>query len=275
MPDEMYNQILDGEFLLSPKETKEAELSSLKLARETNYNTLVSYYLADTTGALSDSLEQLLVSENKPEARYQLASKHLSEGDTAAADSTLATVPATFNLTPAEIVQQENYLSYFDVFGSMDTDTLAGYECDSLQVATLTLLMQAGCEPVNSFARNLLIAMGAVTYNEPYLVADDMKSTSVKRDRSNVSTLPGSILTLNPNPCRHFVIAGYSLENNSTSDAFLAIRSLQGVEIKTIRLIGDNDQVVISLNNFSPGLYVASLKSGGKVIESKKIIVVK
>jgi hypothetical protein len=275
MPDEMYNQILDGEFLLSPKETKEAELASLNLVRETNYNTLVSYYLADTTGTLADSLEQLLMNENKPEARYQLACKQLSEGDTAAAGSTLATIPTTFNLTPVEMVQHENYLSYFAVVTSMDTDTLPGYECDSLQVAALTLLMQQGYEPVSSYARNLLIANGAVTYNEPYLVGNEMKSARVIRERRNVTSQLVPKLTLSPNPCRNFVIAGYSLENNSAQDAFLTISTLQGTEIKTIRLIGAKDQVVISLNNFSPGLYVASLKAGGKLMDNKKIIIVK
>jgi len=275
MPDEMYNQILDGKFILAPKERKESELASLKLARETNYNTLVSYYLADTTGTLSDSLDQLLLTENKPEARYMLACKQFSEGDTEAAGSTLAAIPVTFDLSPVEMTRHENYLSYFAVVRSMDMDTLPGYECDSLQLAALNLLMQEGYEPVSSYARNLLIVNGAVTYNEPYLVADDLKSTRVKRERRNVSTLPGSILTLNPNPCRHFVIAGYSLEDKLTSDAFLAISTLQGIEIKTIRLIGTKDQIVISLNNFSPGVYVASLKAGGKLIDSKKIIIVK
>jgi len=135
--------------------------------------------------------------------------------------------------------------------------------------------MQEGFEPVSSYARNLLIANGAVTYNEPYLVADELKSARVKRERRSLTTNFAPILTLSPNPCRNFVIVGYSLENNSTSDAFLTISTLQGVEIKTIKLIGVKDQVVIPLNNISPGVYVASLKAGGKLFESKKIIVVK
>lgn len=275
MPDEMYNQILDGEYIVSPKETKEAELASLKLAREMNYNTLVSYYLADTAGTLADSLDQLLLTENKPEARYMLACKQLAEGDTEAAGNTLAAITATFGLTPAEMIVQEKYLSYFAVVESMDTDTLPGYECDSLQLAALTLLMQEGCEPVSSYARNLLIANGAVIYNEPYLVADELKSTQAKRERRIIITPIAPFLTLSPNPCRNFVIAGYSLEDKLASDAFLTISTLQGVEIKTIQLLGAKDQVVISLNNFNPGVYVASLKDGGKLMDSKKIIIVK
>jgi hypothetical protein len=204
-----------------------------------------------------------------------LACKQLSEGDLLAATNTLATIPATFNLSPGEMTRHDNYLSYFAVVGSMDADTLPGYEYDSLQIAALTLLMQQGHEPVSSYSRNLLIANGAVTYNEPYLVADDLKSTRIKRERRSFTTHSAPILTLSPNPCRHFVIAGYSLENNSTSDAFLTINTLQGVEIKTIPLIGVKDQVVIALNNFSPGIYVASLKAGGKLMDSKKIIIVK
>jgi len=275
MPDEMFNQILDGELMISPKQTKEAELASLKLARETNYNTLVSYYLADTTGTLNDSLDQFLMNENKPEAWYVLAFKQLSEGNTVAAGSTFAAIPATFNLSPAEMIIHEECLSFFAVVESMNADSLPGYECDSLQFAALTLLMQEEFEPISSYARNLLIANGALTYNEPYLVADELKSTWVKRERRSLATHSATILTLSPNPCRHFVIAGYSLENNTTSDAFLTINTLQGVEIKTIQLIVAKDQVVIGLNNFSPGVYVASLKAGGKLMDSKKIIIVK
>ena len=82
-------------------------------------------------------------------------------------------------------------------------------------------------------------------------------------------------LTLSPNPCRYFVIACYTLDDDPTSDAFLTISTLQGVEIKTIQLFGATDQIVISLNYFSPGVYLASLKARGKLIDSKKIIVVK
>jgi len=275
MPDEMYNQILDGELIVSPKETKEAELASLKLARETNYNTLVSFYLADTAGLLSDSLDQLLISENKPEAKYLLACKQLSAGDTVVAESTLAAIPATFNLSPAEMNRHENYLSYFAIVNSMMADTLPGYQCDSLQLVALNLPMQEGYEPVSSYARNILIANGVLIYNEPYLVAEEMKSTRAKRERRNITTPVVPLLTLSPNPCRNFVIVGYSLENNSATDAFLTINTLQGVEIKTIQLTGAKDQVVIALNNFSPGIYVASLKAGGKLMDSKKIIIVK
>lgn len=95
-----------------------------------------------------------------------------------------------------------------------------------------------------------------------------------KNENPNTEGKLSSKLILSPNPCSGFVKAGYSLFDKSASDALLVISTLQGVDVTTIRLLKAQDELVIPINNFSPGVYVASLKSKGKLVDSKKIVVV-
>jgi hypothetical protein len=65
----------------------------------------------------------------------------------------------------------------------------------------------------------------------------------------------------------------YKLE--SEAKAKITIKDLRGVTIETRNTTGQQDQLTMITRDWVPGVYVASLKVNGKLIESAKFTVVK
>ncbi len=74
-----------------------------------------------------------------------------------------------------------------------------------------------------------------------------------------------------PNPAFTKVTFEHTISNLS-SDALLVIRTITGTII-TKELIGNNNKVSISLENYNPGIYFYSIENDGKAIVTKKLIV--
>jgi hypothetical protein len=74
-----------------------------------------------------------------------------------------------------------------------------------------------------------------------------------------------------PNPASDFVILCYTLISNE-SNAYLTLNDLNGHLIKTTYIDGSENQVVIDLQGVSCGIYLVSLYSGNRLIDSKKLI---
>jgi hypothetical protein len=196
--------------------------------------------------------------------------------DTIAMNSALSAIPATFSLSPEQQALLEDYTSYFSLLKSMMSDTLPGIQVDSIRMAMLNTLMEQTKEPVKTYARNILIANEAMTYSEPYLFPDELKSARVEKTRTMGKQKAKSCLEVYPNPALNYFIVEYNLNDkigNSMNDAILEITTIQGKVVKLIVLTKKQDQVVLSLANYKPGMYVASLKYNGKLIESKKVTI--
>ena len=145
---------------------------------------------------------------------------------------------------------------------------------DSLQIELLYELIEQGHDPIRTYARNTLIASGIITYSEPYLYPDELKTGRIKKEHRMNSINNTGTLNLSPNPCNDFVVVTYNL-NEPIGVVYIDFTTIQGQVLEKINLTKLQDQFVFSLDGYSPGIYMASLKSGGKVIESKKVIIVK
>jgi len=77
-----------------------------------------------------------------------------------------------------------------------------------------------------------------------------------------------------PNPAKAYVILKYKLETNAIS-SHLQITDASG---KVLRNFGVNvleNQIVIDINEWKAGVYVATLFVNGKVLESVKFNIIK
>lgn len=274
MPEDLYNEILNGEAIVSDKEIKESEIVFLKTKRAHLLNSLFSYYLADTTGALVDSITVLLENEPSLDVKYLLAFKQFERGDTVGVSSILNNIPSTFNLSPYQQALYNDYLAYFSLLKNMTYNNSFCQQPDSLQIELLYELIEQGHDPIRTYARNTLIASGIITYSEPYLYPDELKTGRIKKEHRMNSINNTGTLNLSPNPCNDFVVVTYNL-NEPIGVVYIDFTTIQGQVLEKINLTKLQDQFVFSLDGYSPGIYMASLKSGGKVIESKKVIIVK
>jgi hypothetical protein len=68
------------------------------------------------------------------------------------------------------------------------------------------------------------------------------------------------------------VVLEYQLETDIP--ATISIHDMKGVRIKSVNTAGQRDQLTFITRDWVPGVYVASLKVNGKLIESVKFTVV-
>jgi hypothetical protein len=125
-----------------------------------------------------------------------------------------------------------------------------------------------------AYARNILLALDEIEYDEPVLFPDFTKSSKAIEDYGKlVNTKPPQMLEVYPNPSLGYVIIGYNLETEA--DCSIEIRDITGKSIQTLKTNGKQDQLTVVTESWKAGVYVATLFIDGKSKESVKFTLVK
>ena len=141
-------------------------------------------------------------------------------------------------------------------------------------MSTLYSIMDNSTANVHALARNLLIAIDTLTYQEPYIFPDLLKSSNAYDEYLKLLNTDRPVyLKIRPNPAHDYIIIDYFLEDNKKS--IIEITDINGISIKTIEIKNETNQLVIDTRKWNSGLYIATLKSNEKLIESVKFSIIK
>ena len=276
LPDYMKAQILQGRSILSIREETESHLSSFKMQKSRAINNLARCYRNDTVNpqSSSDSLLVLYQNENSLWAKYALAFEYLVRDDSTSAITILDSIPSNFELTPAQNTEHQNYRNYFEIILGLMVENKTFYEADSSDIAELYSIMNNSSANVHALARNLLIAIDTLTYQEPYILPDLLKSSEAYDEYWKLlNTDMPKYLKIHPNPAHDYIIIDYSLEYYKKS--LIEITDINGISIKTIEVKNETNQLVIDTRKWNSGIYIATLKNNDKIIENTKFMIVK
>jgi hypothetical protein len=146
---------------------------------------------------------------------------------------------------------------------------------DSATIASVQRLFSNATEPVRSFSRNILIARGTMTYSEPILLPDPLKSGKEKRQYKTGKFTDKSYLKLFPNPARQYVIVEYNLKEQFTKNCeiSLVVSNFNGIPLLRKYLYKQQDQEMIPTSAFINGPYVCILQVNGRIIGTQKFVV--
>ena len=270
-------EILAGEEIISAKEALESELSSHKIKRAQAIYTLIRLFKNDTTNPASqDSLIVLLQNQSDLSLKYLLSFEYLRKGDTNNLNSTLSAIPNSFTLSSQQTIVHNDYLSYFGVMKKLMKHGKNIYTMDSLSLVSIQTLYSNGTEPVKSCAQNILIARGSLTYHEPILLPDGLKSERTKKQYKTGKFIEKSYMKVFPNPARKYVIVEYNLKERYRKEweGALTLTDIRGHEVfhKVIRK--SQDQELINTSGLIAGTYICTLKFKGDILDAKKIVIV-
>ena len=107
------------------------------------------------------------------------------------------------------------------------------------------------------------------------IVQDDCELiVGVENDDKTVGRYDGKTggLELWPNPARGILNFKFSILN-SGKDYNLSIYDIFGREIQKIKIPDGQDEVSVNVESYSPGVYIAILKKGFDLVESRKFVV--
>jgi len=231
LPEYMKGQILAGRSVVSIREETESRLTAFKLEKAKYFNSLVRYYLNDTVNpqASLDTLEILLQNENSLNAKYQLTMLSLERGALSEGLAVLNDIPTQFELTASEAEAHSQITEYYTFLSDMAQQGKNVFEADSAQIATLIDLEVNQSGMANVYARNILLALNRMEYEEPIILPDLLKSSAAmdeyKELLSKVADAPGFI-KVKPNPAKDYIIIEYELEREA--DASIEINDITG-----------------------------------------------
>ncbi len=120
--------------------------------------------------------------------------------------------------------------------------------------------------PAGISTRNLLSAYRLLSY-EPSVTLPDtsLKSSTANNKPKTKGKSSQAMLHVFPNPANDFIIIDYELELSGK----IEVIAQDGRVCYSVNLNSGNNQILIRLNNFSPGIYIARIAQGKKVLSAK------
>jgi hypothetical protein len=277
LPDYMKAQILQGRSIVSIREETESRLAASIQDEAKGFSSLIRGFINDTIdpGASRDSLILLFENDNRLSSKYSLAFMQLEDGAGSLGQSVLNDIPQQFELTVIETSEHQQLLSFYDILTDLNANGKSVVEVDSSQLSDLLVMEEAYQGQASVYARNILLALNVIDYEEPIILPDMLKTTSAISDYeeilSKTAEAPGFI-KIQPNPAKEYIILNYNLEK--AADAVIDINNLTGKLMHTERLRNKTDEIVIDTKEWKTGIYITTLKVDGKMIESVKFTIV-
>jgi hypothetical protein len=276
LPENMIDEILQGQSLVSVYESLQSSLSHHLQKQALYKKQLVQLYLNDTIhpAAAADSLVSLLLASEHPANWYRAAFMRHEQGDSAASAAILSSIPPSFSLSTEQLQLHSQLVAWLDQESMLHSQEKSLAVPDSAAIAWLFDKMDNAVLPASIYARNILLAHGLVEHQPQYLLPDDTKSSKAKRPRSQ-SPPTDEALILFPNPAREYVIVDFDLSKVKTTEGtpMLKISSIDGRLIETLPVTKLKDQLVFPLKGYQAGTYVFTLYYGNKMLDSKRLII--
>ena len=271
VPEYMLGQILQGRSLIS--------VYGDLMAAEAFYNQRTAFaarmlkqiYASDTISpSATDSLMALLQNEKSMAAQEHLAFCYLQQSDSLAALNAVAAIPIQYMLDEQQLAAHAMLTDYMNLLLSMQQGVPDSTDAEWLLDATLY-----GTGLASTFARNLLLAMEWIDYDEPLLFPDATKSAAInKYPYAGTPAEAGEQLEVYPNPAADHLIIKWTLEEPAAS-ATAQIAGLDGRVVRQFPLNGSIGQQVINTDGLKPGIYVVALIVNNKQLVAKKVTIYK
>ena len=274
MPESMMADIYDGRLIVGGREKLEAELAHWKRERYKAFTNLYRWYSADTSCLYAtDSLIALLNAENNAASQYKLAFLYLDGNEPLLANQTLAEISASFNLDANALATHQAYIDLADIWLRILNDSVYFVNPGEAIIGDLMVIYNAELGLPSVYARNLLLAAGAVQYDPDIILFGSEKSERLYR-RSQTPVTSESRLKLYPNPAKGVLTIEYQTDENTFS-AIIAITGIDGSMVMSEPLPLSSGTRQLSLENLKPGSYIVQLLLNDKPAAIQRLQIIK
>ena len=275
MPAWMKAQILAGRSIQSLKTELEGQLAGYQMAKCRAMNSLVRHFGQQPENpAITDSLIALYQSDNTVGSRYMQAWLYLYSSQYQQGHNIMASIPANFTLAEDELAEYQNMQWLYTMLKGL---LESGNGLDSLSGAQILQLQEIDADETgfaSVYARNILLAIDELEYQEPIILPNSMKSAEVEEAYHEVlNSKAPTMLEVYPNPSKDFIILAYQFDKETKG--MIGIRDISGKPVQSIPFDGIQDQVTVTTRGWTAGVYVLSLVVNDKVIETTKFTLVK
>ena len=275
MPAWMKAQILAGRSIQSLKTELEGQLAGYQMAKCRAMNSLARHFGQQPENpAITDSLIALYQSDNTISSRYMQAWLYLNSGQYQQGQNVMASIPANFTLAEDELAEYQNIQWLYVMLKGLLESGNGLDDLSEAQIAQLHAIVADETDFASVYARNMLLAIDELEYQEPIILPNSMKSAEVEEAYHEVlNSQAPTFLEVYPNPSKDFIILGYQFDKETKG--MIEIRDISGKPVQSIPFNGIQDQVTVTTRGWIAGVYVISLVVNDKVIETVKFTLLK
>lgn len=243
-------------------------------------NNLIQSYIAQDK---MDTLEQMLLNSGSSESFKFLANLYYEIGEFSKCRELLKEVEKKTNeevyyLDEVNLKAKERENYYFIQFLNLKLDLaeqeIDFFKADQKQLTVLQEIAEANVQISIKAEWDLSLITGKEY--EHFIVKEEMNSEKKMIVSNEVNQDDNkSSLTLYPNPTSGKLNVDFEI-NEVRNSKFIQIFDVMGKLLKTIRLEANSQRrLEIDCSEFANGIYSCVLISGGKVLTSKKLVIVK
>lgn len=276
LPEYMKAQIIQGRSIVSIREETESQLANFQLQKANAFNALVRFYLNDEENptVAYAALKSFIGNEANVNKQYSFAFILLEEGNFTQGLNVLNQVANDYVMDEEEQNAYELLVDYYNLLADIQQQNISLDELDETQLGMLTDMEQSSGKAA-LYARNILLALEATSYDEPIILPDILKSSEAQAEYEalleKVNEAPDYLL-LQPNPAKDHIIVEFEMEKEE--NVMIQIHNMSGVLKQSNILTAEQDQWVVDTRGFKPGVYICTLKVDNKLLESEKFTVI-
>jgi len=275
LPEYMKAQILQGKSIVSIREELESVLTGYHQQKARAFNKLVRFYRNDTENPSisSNQLVLLYQQDNSLNSKYNLVMLHFERGEIQAALNVLGNIPGQFSFDGDDLSNHQQMVSFCNIYSDLLNNGKSLTEADSSQIEQLIQLESVQQGIASVYARNVLLALGEIIYEEPILLPDNSKSAQAYNEYINlVNTQSPKQIEVYPNPTDDYIIISYKLEMEKPGYT-IEISDINGYNLKTIDVAEKLNQLAIDIKDWKPGVYITTLFFNGNPVENVKFTI--
>jgi len=202
-----------------------------------------------------------------------LAWLHMQRAEYQQGATVMNGIPTSFDLSGDESAEYQDMTVVFGLLKNLCENGYSTNELTQAQRSQLQGIVAGGTGFAKVYARNILVALGVLEYEEPVILPDLFKtSEAVEAYEELLNTPAPKMLEVYPNPSKDFVILGYRFDKETAGT--IEIRDVAGQTMQSITFTGIQDQVTVMTRTWTTGIYMISLVIDGTVKETVKFTLV-
>jgi len=278
MPDSLMAEIIKSRDTVCNKEVLNSNICFHAITKSTILSKLVNYFRKDTTSASpEDSIIKLYQNDHTLDSKYKLVAEYLKRENTSSAQNVLQIIPLSFTLSNNDSLVYQGYCNYYNLLIDIKNSNKSVLDLSTNQINALMQLTLNGQEPIQTYARNILIVNNLVSYQEPIYLPDETKSISTLKSYKTSRFIQNKYMKIFPNPSRDYFIIEYNLKHDFGDHPSIkfSVYSNYGELILSKVAEKTQDQILIETKTIISGTYLCSMYINGKIICTDKVIIAK
>ena len=204
-------------------------------------------------------------------ADRQIINSYIDEGSYAAAITLAQSLNTKYNLSGAQLEENEAYLDCLDIVLALVNSGRNYSDLNPAELSLIDNIASSNLGYASTYAKSIKTMYSSIANCDCPTFEDNNQLKNKGVNFNNLASDYGFNVSVNPNPAVNWAAFKYTLPGNNTT-GLIEIRDISGKVVKSITLNGNQGEVIWDAAKNPAGQYVYYVTSGGYNLSGKIIL---